>query len=284
MDWEEIVQKVKQTLVMAGSTFSEDKMQAYCRQIKKENAPLAKWTMENIAENAIVAKKNQSPLCDDTGIPHIILEVGKKRSISGEFLDAVYEGIREGLVSLPGRPMAIKGNDIQRVDQSGGLDNRSEAVVPAPLMLRYVDDEDRLRLTVMMQGGGPEIRAKTYRVFHKHNMETVIEEIISWAKEVVGQLGCTPCTLAVGIGRSHYEASSMMLQAMAEGNYATQNKYEREITRRVNDTQVGPLGLGGDTTVLGTFMKVGPQRASGVRIVCLRPCCCFEPRKASVDL
>jgi len=59
--------------------------------------------------------------------------------------------------------------------------------------------------------------------------------------------------------------------------------YEQEITKRVNETQVGPLGLGGSTTVLGTVMKIGPQRASGVRIVCLRPCCCFEPRKASVD-
>lgn len=76
----------------------------------------------------------------------------------------------------------------------------------------------------------------------------------------------------------------MMLQAMAEGNYLIQSEYEKEITKRVNETGVGALGLGGNTTVLGTFLKVGPQRASGVRIVCLRPCCCFEPRKASVDL
>lgn len=284
MDRKETIEKVKQTLIKAGSTFPEDKMQAYCQRIQTEEEPLAKWTMENIAENAEVAEKNQSPLCDDTGIPHLILEIGRNRSISGEFLEAVYEGVREGLKNLPGRPMAIKGNDTQRVDQSGGLDSHSEAVIPAPLMLKYVEDEERLRLTVMMQGGGPEIRAKTYRVFHKHKMENVVEEVISWAKEVVGQLGCTPCTLAVGIGRSHYEASSMMLQAMAEGNYGQQNEYEQEITRRVNETQVGPLGLGGTTTVLGTFMKVGPQRASGVRIVCLRPCCCFEPRKASVEL
>ena len=70
---------------------------------------------------------------------------------------------------------------------------------------------------MLMQGGGPEIRAKTYRVFPRHSMDVVIAEIISWASEVVGQLGCSPCTIVVGIGRSHYEASSMMLQAMAEG-------------------------------------------------------------------
>lgn len=284
MDREVTIEKVKQTLVKAGSTFTADKMQAYCECIRKEEEPLSKWTMENIAENAEVAEKNHSPLCDDTGIPHLILEVGKNRSLSGGLLDTIYEGVREGLKLLPGRPMAIKGDDVQRVSQSGGLDSHSEAVVPAPLMVKYVEDEERLRLTIMMQGGGPEIRAKTYRVYHKHSMDTVVEEIISWAKEVVGLLGCTPCTLAIGVGRSHYEASSMMLQAMAEGSYDKQSEYEREITCKVNETQVGPLGLGGSTTVLGTFMKIGPQRASGVRIVCLRPCCCFEPRKASVDL
>lgn len=97
-------------------------------------------------------------------------------------------------------------------------------------------------------------------------------------------LGCTPCTLAVGVGRSHYEASSMMLQALVDGNYDRQSDMEKEITAQVNSLGVGPLGLGGDTTVLATFMKVGPQRASGVRVVCMRPCCCVEPRIATVDL
>jgi fumarate hydratase subunit alpha len=52
----------------------------------------------------------------------------------------------------------------------------------------------------------------------------------------------------------------------------------------VNESNVGALGLGGKTSVLATFAKVGPQRASGVRIVALRPCCCFEPRRATVEL
>lgn len=76
----------------------------------------------------------------------------------------------------------------------------------------------------------------------------------------------------------------MMMDAMAHGNYYKQTEFENEITRRVNEASIGALGLGGDTSVLATFAKVGPQRASGVRIVALRPCCCFEPRRASIDL
>lgn len=279
-----IVERVAQTVVTAGSTFFQSKTDVYRARISEESCDLTQWSMQTILDNALVAEERRSPLCDDTGIPHLILEVGRNRCVSGEFLDAVYEGVREGLRQLPGRPMAILGDDVQRVEQRSGLDARSEAVLPAPLMCRYVDEADMLRLTVLMQGGGPEIRAKTYRVFHRHSMDVVVDEVVAWASEAVAQLGCTPCTLAVGIGRSHYEASSLMLQAMAEGQHDVQSDLERSITERVNLTRVGSLGLGGDTTVLGTFLKIGPQRASGVRIVCMRPCCCFEPRRAAVDL
>lgn len=76
----------------------------------------------------------------------------------------------------------------------------------------------------------------------------------------------------------------MMLEAQTDGNYDVQSEMEQEITCRVNASGIGPLGLGGSTSVLATFLKVGPQRASGVRIVCVRPACCFEPRIATVEL
>lgn len=278
-----ITEKVRDTLVRAGSCFREDQKEAYRLAIAGEKKEQAKWTMETILENAEVAEKTCGPLCDDTGIPHLILEMGPGRQLTGEMLSEIYEGVRQGLRMLPGRPMAVKGSDRERIEQSEGLFEDSAALEPAPLMLRAVS-EDVLRLTILMQGGGPEIRAKTYRVFHRHSMETVRDEIIAWAKAEVGNLGCTPCNLAVGIGRSHYEASSLMLQAMAESRFGCMNELEQSITDAVNETQVGPLGLGGGTTVLSTFVKIGPQRASGVRIVCMRPCCCFEPRKASVVL
>ncbi len=144
-------------------------------------------------------------------------------------------------------------------------------------------EEDVIRLHILLLGGGPAIRGKTYRVYHKHDANVVKDKIISWATEGVGLLGCTPCTLAIGIGRSHYEAASLMIEAQVYGKYSVQSEMEAEITRRVNESNVGALGLGGNSSVLATFMQVGHQRASGVRIVCVRPCCCFEPRVARVD-
>lgn len=284
MNYAETVAAVKKTLVAAGSTFREDKVRAYERAIAAEKNDKAKWVLETVLENARVAERDQSPLCDDTGIPHLLLEIGRNRALTGELMEAIHEGVKEGLRALPGRPMAIKGDDLHRLDQSGGLDEDPAALEPAPLLIHYSEEPDVLRLHVLMFGGGPAIRGRSYRVFHKHSVEVIKEEIISWAQEAVAQLGCSPCTLAIGIGRSHFEAASMMLKAQVFGNYDIQSALEQEITGRVNESNIGPLGLHGDTSVLATFLKVGPQRASGVRIVCLRPCCCFEPRIASLDL
>lgn len=281
--YEELVSLVRDTLVDAGSTFRHDKKEAYKNAITHEQNDKAKWVLEQVLDNAEVAEKNKSPLCDDTGIPHLVLEVGEDCAVTGRMLDAIKDGIKEGLRALPGRPMGIMGDDKSRIDQSGGLNTDPAGVEPAPILIRRCKD-NVVRLHILMFGGGPAIRAKTYRVFHKHDSRVVLDEIVKWAIEGVAQLGCSPCTLAVGVGRSHFEAASMMLQAQTDGRYDMQSEMEAEITRRVNEADIGPLGLGGTTSVLATFLKVGPQRASGVRIVCVRPTCCFEPRIATVEL
>lgn len=280
-----VIEKVASCLVTAGSTFREDQKEAYRNAIAKEPGTPSCWVMQQVLDNALVAEKSCGPLCDDTGIPHVYIEVGKNRALTGQMMADIKEGIKEGLRRLPGRPMAIKGNDYERIDQSGGLDEDSGALLPSPFLVRECEEDDgALRLTVMMLGGGPAIRGITQRIFHKHSVQVVIDEIVNRAIPAVSQLGCSPCTLAIGIGRSQFEATSLMMEAMAKGNYREQSDFEKTITERVNESNIGALGLGGKTSVLATFAKVGPQRASGVRVVALRPCCCFEPRRASVEL
>ena len=276
-------EKVADCLVRAGSTFREDQKEAYRRAIADEKNEQSCWVMRQVLDNALVAEDRRSPLCDDTGIPHLFLEVGKNRSVSGEMMQEIMEGVEMGLRQLPGRPMAIMGDDYARIDQSGGLNPDSGALKPSPILIKPID-EDVIRLTVLMLGGGPAIRGITQRVFHKHSVNVVIDEIVSRATEGVSKLGCSPCVLAVGIGRSQFEATSMMMEAMVYSDFNKQSDFEKRITEKVNEANIGPLGLGGKHSVLATFAKVGPQRASGVRIVALRPCCCFEPRRATVEL
>lgn len=278
-----ISELVAKTLVTAGSTFRPDKKAAYREAIARESNESSRWMMSMILENAETAEKQRSPLCDDTGIPHLLLEIGPSHAISGELLAAIQEGVAEGLRRLPGRPMAVKGDGEDRLGQVHGMHDDPSRLEPAPLALRKTA-EDVLRLHILMFGGGPAIRGRSYRVFHQHSAQKIEDQIIEWSKEACAQLGCTPCTLAVGIGRSHYEAAHLMLESQTFGSYKDQSDFERRITNAVNQSGIGSLGIGGDTTVLATFVRIGPQRSSGVRIVCLRPCCCFEPRVASVEL
>ncbi len=277
----DIREKVAECLVKAGSSFREDQKEAWRKAIETENNEQSRWVMRQVLENALVAEEMRTPLCDDTGIPHLFLEVGKKRSVSGEMMREIMEGVQDGLRLLPGRPMAVKGDDYARLDQSGGLDDDPGALEPSPILIKKVD-EDVVKLTILMLGGGPAIRGITQRVFHKHDVDVVIDEIVDRAREGVAKLGCSPCVLAVGIGRSQFEATALMIEAMVYGDFDNQSELERKITGKVNESRIGAMGLGGNHSVLATFAKIGPQRASGVRIVAFRPCCCFEPRRASV--
>lgn len=281
MDKNKIIEKTANCLVEASTTFRNDQIKRYKKAIAQEDNPNAKWVLEKILEDAIVAESKKIPLCDDTGIPHVFVEFGENAEINKGIDDAIKQGIRIGLKNLPGRPMAVKGGPIERLEQRAGLYENPDKLLSAPIIFTPFSGKG-LKITVMMLGGGPEIRSKTFRVFHKHDSINVFLQIGEWAKEVSGKLGCTPCVPAIGIGRTHYEATVLMLEAMKEGSLDKQNKFEQMITEIVNKGKTGPLGLGGNVTALGSFIKIGPQRASGVRIVCMRPGCCFDPRRATV--
>lgn len=275
----EIVEKTAETLLRASTVFRPDQLEAYKRAAEREESEHAKWVLNNIIKNAEIAEDKVFPLCDDTGIPHVLVEVGEDAVVPAGFFSAVEEGVAEGLRKLPGRPMAVKGNDYERISQSAGLSEDSADLAMAPMQIRRIPGK-KIRLTLMMYGGGPEIRGKTLRVFHKHSVDTVVNVMIEWAVEGAKLLGCLPCILSFGIGRSNLEAASLSMEAMAKGNFSVQSEMEKKITDEVNKAGYGALGLGGKTTALATFVKVGPQRASGIRVVSMRLGCCFDPRRA----
>lgn len=288
-----IVNKISNTIIEASVNFPKDREKALRKAILNENNENAIWVLNQLLENYKVGNTQKLPLCDDTGIPHVIIEIGSEREVTGELLDNIYEGIELGLNNLPARPMAVEGNDKERLSQSNGLYNHPGKLPPAPFLMDtgndlstygHEIDPDTLNIHFILEGGGPEIRGKTYRVFHKRSYQNVLDTAIEWLGDSLEKLGCTPSIPAIGIGRTHYEASSLLLKAIAYGNLDNQSEMESYVTYKLNSLDIGPMGLGGKTTVLGSFINVGNQRASGVRIVSIRPSCCVEPRVAKINL
>lgn len=289
----DVLNQISQAIVDASTSLSQDKYRALTRAISNEDNENARWALKQILENYQVGEKTKFPLCDDTGIPHVIIELGEEREISGELLNQIHEGIELGLNNLPARPMAVKGNEIERIEQSKGLYEKPGMLRPASILIDNVNDEstykrdissDTLNIHFLLEGGGPEIRSKTYRVYHKRSFENVIDTACEWLEASLKMLGCTPSIPSIGIGRTHFEATSLLLKSIAYGNLDNQSEYERYISDKLNSTDIGPLGLGGKTTVLGCYLNIGNQRASGVRIVSVRPACFVEPRVATLKL
>lgn len=278
-----IVNLVKDAVIDASTNFREDQLEAYRRAVETETNPNARWVLELLIKNAEIASSNKVPLCDDTGIPHVLLEIGSEVSLAPGFFEDINKGIEAGLKELPARPMAVKGDSIERIEQSKGLYSHPEMLHPPSFSVTGING-DAVNIHVLMLGGGPEIRAHTYKVFHKRDHRKVFLEVLTWLRSEIAMLGCTPCIPAIGIGRTHFEASSLMLKAMAYGNLNIQSNLENCLTGKLNNTNIGSLGIGGSVTALGSFIEVGPQRASGVRIVSMRPCCCVEPRRSTVHL
>ena len=289
----DILNDISKAIIDASTTLSDDKYDALRRAIDAEDNENARWALRQILENYQVAQKTKFPLCDDTGIPHVIIEVGEDRQITGELLNQIHEGISLGLNSLPARPMAVKGNEVERIEQSKGLFDEPGKLSPAPVLIDSANDRstygrdidpDTLNIHFLLEGGGPEIRSKTFRVYHQRSFENVIDTACEWLESSLKMLGCTPSIPSIGIGRTHFEATSLLLKSIAYGNLDSQNQHEKDITCRLNQSGIGPLGLGGKTTVLGCYLNIGNQRASGVRIVSIRPSCFVEPRVATLKL
>lgn len=280
----DIIDKVAEAIIKASTQLREDKRKALQIAIKNETSENSKWALNHILINYEIATAKKFPLCDDTGIPHVIIEIGDNRQITPQLISQINEGIYLGLNKLPARPMAVKGNSIQRIEQSKGLYDDPGLMKPASFLIDNSDNPDTLNIHFLLQGGGPEIRAKTYRVYHKRSFETVINEAIEWIENSLKLLGCTPSIPSIGIGRSHFEASSLMLKSMVYGDLNNLSNEEKYVTDKLNQTNIGALGFRGKTTVLGTFIKIGCQRASGVRIVSVRPSCFVEPRTSTLEI
>lgn len=289
----DIIESISEKIIEASTTLTDDKLKALTNAIEIEDNENARWALTQILENYKVGQKTRFPLCDDTGIPHVIVEIGCDRQITGELLNQIHEGVALGLDNLPARPMAVKGNEIERIEQKKGLYEKPGMLKTASILIDSSNDEstykrdispDTLNLHFILEGGGPEIRANTYRVYHKRSFYNVIDTAVEWLSESLNLLGCTPSIPSIGIGRTHYEANALILKSIAYGNLDSQSEVENYVASKLNETGIGPLGLGGKTTVMGSYVNIGNQRASGVRIVAVRPSCFVEPRVATLKL
>ncbi len=104
-----IIDAAREALIKSSTTFRPDQMAAYKSAWERETNPRSKWVLEQIIQNAELGALKKLPLCDDTGIPHVVVHIGIEAEVNCSLFPAIAQGVAAGLRDLPGRPMAVKG-------------------------------------------------------------------------------------------------------------------------------------------------------------------------------
>lgn len=221
--------------------------------VERETLPLAKNTLLRIIENAEVAQKWRLPMCQDTGLVVVFVEVGQNVRIEGGLLsDAINEGVRKGYKE--GYLRASITDD--PIDRKNTGDN-----TPAVIHTKLVEG-DTFRLQLLAKGGGCENMSRFKMLTPAQGREGIIDFVVATAKEA-GPNACPPMVVGVGIGGT-FEQSALLskhvlLRDIGKASpYAHVAKLEREILKRINATGIGPQGYGGKTTSLAVQIEINP--------------------------
>ena len=264
---EEITKNIKEMCIEANHFLSPDMAEAMKCAEKNEEAPLGKQILEQLQENLKIAGEDMIPICQDTGMAVVFLEIGQDVHLEGGALeDAVNEGVRQGYVegylrkSVVGDPL-IRGNT---------KDN-----TPAVLHTRIVDG-DQVKIKVAPKGFGSENMSRVFMLKPAEGIEGVKDAVLTAVKDA-GPNACPPMVVGVGIGGTFEKCALMAKEALTRevGSHSEieyVKELEEELLTKINNLGIGPGGLGGTTTALAVNINTYPTHIAGLPVA-VNICC-----------
>ena len=263
---EDIVNTVRDLCIDAAINLPEDVFESLDISSKKETSALCKSIFEELKENAKIAKQDSIPICQDTGLAIVFVEIGQDVHMNFNIYDAINEGVAKGYDEGYLRKSVVK-HPLDRVNTN---DN-----TPAIIHLSLVSG-DKIKLTVAPKGGGSENMSKV-SVFPPALGE---KGVIDFATDVVKSAGSNPCPpiiLGVGIGGSIEIAALLSKKALlrkigSKNSNSIDNELEKKILNAVNNTKIGAGGYGGDITALAVFVESYPCHIASLPIAITIQC------------
>ena len=272
----EITQIVARLSIQANTHLPPDIVAALDRTRRDEPWPLARETLGLLWDNLELAEEKSLPICQDTGMACVFVELGQDVHIEGDFEQAVHEGVRQGYGEGYLRK-SIVGDPLRRVN--------TEDNTPAAITLRLVPG-DGCRITVAPKGFGSENMSRLGMLKPADGVEGVKKFVVETVR-LAGSNPCPPVVLGVGIGGSFdkvaYLAKHALLRPIDQPNpdpfYAD---LERDLLRAINALGVGPQGFGGQTTCLGLSIETAPTHVAGLPVAV--NVSCHVTRRATATL
>ena len=263
----EITTNIKEMCIEANHFLSEDMERAMKQAEKAEQSPLGKQILEQLEENLQIAADDMIPICQDTGMAVIFLEIGQDVHLQGGSLeDAVNEGVRQGYVEGFLRKSVVKDPLIRENTK----DN-----TPAVIHYKIVEGS-QVKIKVAPKGFGSEIMSRVFMLKPADGIEGVKEAVLTAVKEA-GPNACPPMVVGVGIGGTFEKCALMAKEALTRevGTHSDiqyVKEMEEELLAKINSLGIGPGGLGGTTTALAVNINTYPTHIAGLPVA-INICC-----------
>ena len=277
LDVKRITEAVASLCISINHKLSPDMEAALAKAADRETSETGKSVLSMLEENLAVAEDKMIPICQDTGMAVVFLEIGQEVHLTGGYIeDAVNEGVREGYRDGYLRKSVV-ADPLERVNTN---DN-----TPAVIHTRIVPG-DKVKITLAPKGFGSENMSRIYMLKPADGEEGVIDAIVRTVREA-GPNACPPVVVGVGIGGDFEYAAEMAKRALTRPVGERSGKehiarLEERILDEINSLGIGPAGLGGDVTALAVNIETYPTHIAGLPLAV--NICCHVNRHASVTL
>lgn len=270
-----ITETVARLCQEANYYLGEDVLDALKQAMDREKSPLGRRAITRIIENAKIAARDEIPLCQDTGIVVVYLDIGQDvHIIGGDVNEAVHEGVRQGYQqgylrkSMVTRPFSARLN----------TNDNTPAMVHTEIV-----SGDNLRIMVLPKGGGSENTSRLTVLKPEEGQQGIIDFVVK-AVDEAGSNPCPPVIVGLGIGgtagRTMILAKKALLRKVGKPNPDPEvAALERAILERVNRLGIGPVGFGGTVTALAVHAEVIPCHISALPVAVNLQCHCARVKE-----
>ena len=278
IDVASIREVVARLLVEANYVIPPDILAALRSAIESEPSPLGRQTLEQLVRNYEVAAAERVPVCQDSGVAIVMLDIGQDvHFVGGSLTEAVHAGVREGTRSGYLRS-SVTGDPARRLKMAGDA-------APAAIHIDLVPG-DRLHLRVASKGFGAENMSALRMLVPADGVQGISDFVVETVDRA-GANACPPVIVGVGIGGTFDGAALLAKRAVLRPIDQRHNRpdlveLERDLLQRVNGLGIGPQGFGGRTTALAVNIEVQPTHIAGLPVAVNLGC--HSTRRAEIEL
>ena len=262
----EISRVVAELCISANYYLGDSERRVIQESIKSEESSVGKAILEQLIENANIARDEKMPICQDTGVAVLFVDIGQDlRIVNGDFEQAIWKGVIQGY-----KDGYLRKSMCDPFTRKNTGDN-----TPPIIHLRLVPGE-RMRIRIAPKGGGSENMSAVWMMKPSDGIEGVKKAVIQRVAEA-GPNPCPPVVVGIGIGGNFetcaFLAKKSLLRPLGEPNPDPElSALEQELFQKIQDLGIGPQGLGGRTTALGVHVEMMPCHIASLPIALNMQC------------